>query len=258
VCRSNVHVKGSLSATVTVLGAQKSVVDFLAQVGSSEAANSTDVNLAYQSHFRLIDSDVYQPYASNDPAHFDLTLGGTDDKRWDAPLMVVIPVGPISVNVTGGMAGGAGFTSTLNGGLSRDCPNNRLTASVNGVFTPYAHLDAFAQASLGIPSVLEAGIRGTLTLVRIDLPFTNGLGIGWDGSALKLNGTSNLDLKLTSFGGKIAVFLDSLLYSTELSLIEWPGVTSNMNLFHLVFADQSLDILRLGLLGRGGEDGNVL
>jgi hypothetical protein len=257
VCHANVHVKGTLAANATLLGTSASVVDFLAQADTSEPSFG-NVDIAYQTHFRLLGADIYSPVSTDSPAHFDLTVGSTDKsgKLWSVPP-IVIPVGPINVNVTGGMSGGVGFDSTLAGGLSRNCGNNTLSASVNGVFTPYAHLDAFAQAALGIPSVLEAGIRGTLTLVRIDLPFTNGIGISWDGTGLTLNGSSNLDLKLTSFGGKIAVFLDSLLYSTELSLIEWPGVTTNMNLFNLTF-NQPLEIIRLGLLGRGGEDGNVL
>jgi hypothetical protein len=258
ICDANLHTKGLVTANADVLGQKASLVDFLAQLDTAEPAPS-QVSIHYQTHFRLLGSDIYQPVDNTSPAQFDLTIGATDRSGtlFSSPP-IVIPVGPITVNVSGGVAGGVGFTSTLGGSFARDCNANTITASATGAFTPYAHLDAFAQASLGIPSVLEAGIRGNLTLVRIDLPFTSGVGVAWNNATgLTLNGSSNLDLRLSSFGGKIAVFLDSLLYSTEMSLIEWPGVTSNMNLFHLDFS-QNLNLMKLGVLARGGEDGNVL
>src|SRR5207302_207556 len=104
------------------------------------------------------------------------------------------------------------------GSMQHDCGAHTIGFSATGTMAPYAHVDAFLQASLGFSGVLEAGVRGTLTLARVDLPLTMNASItGNLSSGMFFNGGSNLDLKMSTFGGKLVVFLDSLVGSVEQS-----------------------------------------
>ena len=250
ICNANLHMNASLSVNGSILTKSIPVVDFMAAVDTAETTTS-DNSIREQSHFKLLGSDVYTPLDQTQPLNFDIALGGvgTGDKTiWESPPLV-IPIGPIDIFVSGGISGGVGVDGGLSGGLSRDCSANTIGMSANSNLQPYAHLEGFAQAALGVPSVLEVGVRGSVTLLRASLPLNAGLKMALDGSGqVTLSGGSSLYLDLTTFGGQISVFLDSLLGSTEKELISWKGYQVSQKLFDLSFADPvALSLLQLKL-----------
>jgi hypothetical protein len=253
ICNANLHLKSLLTVNGTILSNNVGVVDFAALVDTA-GTNSSNNTVRAQTHFKLLGSDVYSPVDQTTPLDFSIALGGIDSGEkniWSSPP-IVIPIGPIDVNITGGIAGGVGVDGSLTGGLGRNCnPDvNTINLQANSSLQPFAHLEGFAQAALGVPSVLEVGVRGSVTLVRAGLPFNAGLQMALNGNgAVTLTGTSSLSLDLTTFGGNIAVFLDSLFGSTEKELISWKGLEMTQKLFELDFTTPvavSLVQLKLG------------
>lgn len=251
ICNANLHMNAALSVNGSILTANVSVVDFMAAVDTS-GTNSSNNSVREQSHFKLLGSDVYSPIDQTQPLNFNIALGGVDsgDKQiWSSPP-IDIPVGPIQVFITGGLSGGVGVAGGMSGGLSRNCNANTIGLSANSNLDPSVRLEGFAQAALGVPSVLEVGVRGSVTLIRASLPLNAGLNMALDGSGqVTLSGGSSLSLDLSTFGGQISVFVDSLLGSTEKELISWKGYEVTQKLFDLSFAKPilvSLIQLKLG------------
>ena len=272
VCNGNLQVKGALNVIATIMGQSLgdpgnlsfgaqggtgskpnlSVVDFLAEVKSSASG------LAYQGHLIILGNSLYSA-AGNAATTFDITQPDTESSsQLMPPATFFFAIGPIPISIYAGLQGGIGYSSSLQGDLNRDCPDNAIAFAAAGVISPYAHVDAYIQAALGIPSVLAAGIRGTLTLARVDLPLTLNASItGNSAQGMFFNGSSNLNLRMSTFGGKVVVFLDSLFYSIEATLVEWPGLVTDVNLFHLNF-DNALALITLKLSESGGEEADPL
>ncbi len=238
ICNANLHMNASLTVNGSILTKTVPVVDFMAAVDTS-GTNSSNNSVRAQSHFTLLGNNIYTPVDQTQPLNFNLALGGVgtgDQQIWSSPP-IDIPVGPIQVFVSGGISGGVGVDGGMSGGLSRDCNANTIGLAANSNLQPYAHLEGFAQAALGVPSVLEVGVRGSVTLIRASLPLNAGLNMALDGTGqVTLSGSSSLYLNLSTFGGQISVFLDSLIGSTEKELISWKGVELSQKLFDLSFA----------------------
>jgi hypothetical protein len=233
---ANAHVWGSLNAHGLILGTDLTVVDFASNVDTAGGCVGTTSNttITANTHFTLLGKNFYS-YSDTEPAQFNLTVANQDKSGtlFELPP-VIIPIGFVPVSVTGGLSGGVGYSATLQGGLTRDCNVGSIGVSVGGGFTPYAHLDAFASAGIGIPSVLEAGIRGIITLARVDVPFNANLTTTANGAYVTLNGSVDIDPTLTTFGGRIVLFVDSFLYSAEMTLASWPGDSFGAH-FHIDF-----------------------
>jgi hypothetical protein len=238
ICNANLHLYSSLSVNGSILTTNVSVVDFMAAVDTA-GTDSSNNTVTEQSHFKLLGSDIYTPVNATQPLNFNIALGGIDtgDKNiWTSPP-IDIPIGPIQVFVSGGIAGGVGVDGGMSGGLSRDCNANTIGLAANSDLAPFAHLEGFGQAALGVPSLLEVGVRGKVTLVKAGLPLNAGLSMQLDGSGnVTLKGGSSLYLDLSTFGGAISVFLDSLFGSTEKEIITWKGYELSQKLFDLSFA----------------------
>jgi hypothetical protein len=256
LCNGNLHINGHVDVEATFFGTEHNIASISAKVDTTKTADTTS-NIQYFEDFELLGNSIAPyPKSGSSTTSFDLTVANVDQTVGQS-LQFPFFIGPIPVTITAGAQGGVGFQSSLDGSLSRDCSSLSapLAISTAGSFAPYAHLDAFVQAGLGFSGVLEVGVGGALTLVRIDLPLTMGASVATDGKGgLTINGASNLDLKLTTFGGRLYVFLDSLVGSVEQTLVQWSGATVDTNLFHLNF-HLPVALASLRLAGPGGESG---
>ncbi len=140
------------------------------------------------------------------------------------------------------MAGPVPVTIDVYGGIGLDAPLQVLTdiAQVNTAFTPAVSLNAGASVEIGVPGVLDAGVKCTVNVLTLSCPL-NGAAALLPGSAgnggtnaqdlgIYVNLTGDLDYTLLS--GKFDVFADvTPLAHFETTIFHWPGYKNHISLF---------------------------
>jgi hypothetical protein len=167
-------------------------------------------------------------------------------------------VGPIPVKVAGWVTGVAGVKASLDGGIDRvhssDVNKDALAAKISGTIDPYAELVGHASASIDL-AIIEAGIKGRLTLVRVDLPLTIGVAVTMresdDHSRIDsvLEGSAGLNLVLHSLDGALTVFVDTPFKSYESDIVSWEGYQATLPLFNREFRPIGLSDIQQALAG---------
>lgn len=197
---------------------------------------------------------------NNVPVGEMTVLRDTKEKRqtfFDHEYLIVIGFVPITLG--GALVGSIGLDYSLEAGkktvMSGGCQLER--SGVTGTLTPFAWVQA--QVWAGVDAVVaEAGIKGILTIVLVQLPMRATVGIGPSAAnpaALDLTLNVGGDLVLTFFSGSINVYLEvgicPLCTSFEEPLVAWDGLKQKVPLFKTTATVRLAD-LRL-LVNREGE-----
>jgi hypothetical protein len=225
--------------------------------GSIVVQSHDEDRIARDISFVVLGNELLPGRSGDDPLEFHVTGG---DSIGGTPVYgsTVIPVGPIPVKVAGWITAVAGIKASLDGNISRvhspDPQIDALGAGVSGTIDPYAELVAHASASIDL-LIIEAGIKGRLTLVRVDLPFTIGVGVTMQQSSDQsridsvLEGSANLNLVLHSLDGALTVFVDTPFKSYEKDVVSWEGYQATVPLFNREFRPISLSDIHDSLTG---------
>ena len=203
-------------------------------------AKPADKNRLVQGHlhFRVVGDDLFSPvnhvvtptvYASNEPvysfepAEFDTTI-------FDDSTTVVIVFVPVTIR--GWATFQAGITYSINASLDR--PNvdsapriplgqkthrtaSRSSSSTGSSRTP--KIDGNVLGRRRHPGKLEVGLKGSLELIRLGLPYQTSANVaffdGGPGSATQSSGTrfhadQSLDLDLSTLSGQVDGFVQVL------------------------------------------------
>lgn len=246
MCEAQFQAKANLDATATVLKFPIEVVNIHASATTySMGATNNETWLNTVSHTRLLGEDIYTPVDEWSPLQFNLVAEAGRGFRVTPVDNIYIVVLGIPVKLAGGVSGGVGLKATLKGGIDRDCgPKDTIGLRSDGAVAPYGYLDAFAQASVDA-YVLEVGIRGQVTLVRLDVPLTAQVKVAMNSSGVaELTANTRLDFKLRTLDGRITVFADSLLKSYEMDLVRWSGPEVSTRLFELNYAPVPISLVK--------------
>lgn len=255
-CNLGVSANGALYADVTALYVRQELIDawgyFYLQ---DENPNNTDAENPYipdglnnnsaRAHLEILGKTVWDPEPAGEgmsPTIFNVVTADNSisETFFETSYTFVVVIIPVSVG--GGVAGRLGVSISLVGGTMDNgkgsCEQGNL--GFTGTLTPYAAIDAWAFASVDA-LVVEAGVKINLTLIRVDLPFTNNVlyGIMEGGSELGFNVSSNLDLVVTVLSGSLLAFVE-VCYIVDCSyweeeLFSWNGPSFRVNLFESKF-----------------------
>ena len=246
MCEAQFEAKANLDATATVLKFPIEVVNIHASATTySMGANNNDTWLNTVSHTRLLGEDIYTPVDEWSPLQFNLVAEAGRGFRVTPVDNIYIVVLGIPVKLAGGVSGGVGLKATLKGGIDRDCgPKDTIGLRSDGSVAPYGYLDAFAQASVDA-YILEVGIRGEVTLVRLDVPLTAQVKVALNSSGVaELTASTALDFKLRTLDGRITVFADSFFKSYEMDLVRWSGPEVSTRLCELNYAPVPISLVK--------------
>ncbi|WP_375742123.1 hypothetical protein NR800_22535 [Corallococcus interemptor] len=157
-----------------------------------------------------------------------------DAARGSATFMVWF----IPVTVSGGLSVEVGIVASMGGALGRDCTLNLITLDLLGNIGPYASANGFVSLAIGIPG-LQIGVRGTLTLVRFELPLQGRIGVALSSpthptnpNTLFLSLGTSLNFTLRSLDGRLSLFAELGFLKGEFPIVSWPGIGTSTQLFN--------------------------
>lgn len=171
---------------------------------------------------------------------FDIVADGWSEGGTMISAGATFTIAFVPVTISGGVAGriGIDYAVDLEVGDVQNCELVALTGKV----TPYAGVEAFASATVQAV-IAEAGVKVSLTLLRIDLPFEASISLVLDDQAqIALRVTNNLDLTVSFLSGRVAAYLRILWEEFEATLFSWNGPRFTKN---LMSAKLDLPILSL-------------
>ena len=200
---------------------------------SGTANKNRDHKGRLSSHLRVLGQDLYNPLA-------DETVTTVFSEADSGFTMQVPPGGPLArpsftvmagpIPITGSAWGELTFGSALEFGVKAPTgcdvldPRFRLGAT----FLPLFLASARAQVGVGVSGIVSAGVRGTLNLLTLSLPFE----VGLTGKIATVAGEAQpaldfdmqLSMLLSTLSGRISLYLEFLLYEEEWELFRWKGL----------------------------------
>lgn len=137
----------------------------------------------------------------------------------------VIVVVPVTLRV--GLSGYVGVSYAVGAWVDSGADDGQCGVKLKANLTPFAGVDVYASASLNA-GVAEVGIKVTLTIVRVDLPFQSTVGFTPTG---KLLIDTTLDLVISMLSGRFSLFARILWETYEMTLFAWDGLRFVVNIF---------------------------
>ncbi|MEQ8279883.1 MAG: MYXO-CTERM sorting domain-containing protein [Deltaproteobacteria bacterium] len=198
----------------------------------------------------LVDTGPHQ-FATN--MDFNIIEDGGEESEDFFKAQATITVVVVPVTIRGGVAGRIGATVGLGMGQPKGGSCSTADVLLEGHFTPYVGVDAFASVSIDA-LIVEAGIKVTLVLVQADLPLDVAVEVDGmqAGSVLGANMavSANLDLVLSILSGWVSAFVEICYligceYFEEI-LFRWDGPRFTQNLFSVGFEVPLLPLTTLG------------
>ena len=212
-------------------------------------------------HFRVVGDDIFEPinvavvptvYASTEPLYSFEPLSD-DETLFDESTTITVVIIPVTIR--GWATFHAGVNYKINASLDR--PNihtakgakaaNENPFSLNNTIEPYAQIDGNVSVAIGIPG-LEVGLKGSLTLIRMGLPYHSSAAIKrFDPTDKKAAGnrflaSQGLDFTVASLSGTVSGFVEILLWEAEAELFHWDGITSTTPIFALNEVDANVEM----------------
>jgi hypothetical protein len=152
-------------------------------------------------------------------------------------------IGPVWVNVGGGVAGNFGVAIIGGAGTlpnrPGDCGAGQL--GLEGRFEPFFGFNGFLSAGLDY-YIIAAGVKITLTIIRVSFPYNVRLTFEGKPSDADPSGVdvrmvlaNNLDLAITALSGKIEVYIQVCFIICEdwsATLFRWDGLRFSETIFH--------------------------
>ena len=165
-------------------------------------------------------SDVLGSHHFGDDGHEDFDLVDT-----------IVVVGIVPVSLKGGFS--VTYGADMNIGLTvGPCDPANPKVSIDDTFTPEVGIDAYLSAGVDL-LIVEAGIRGRLTLVKARLPLESHLKIAADDQGdVAITPSSTLDLVLTELSGSISVYVRFVFWTIERQLFGWDGLSQTIHLWN--------------------------
>ncbi|HZI14385.1 MAG TPA: hypothetical protein VE153_28725 [Myxococcus sp.] len=244
VCNAQLQARASFNANAKILKQSVGLLDALAWLDTytpdpTYAPNQTV--LRTHAHLTVVGMSIYDSGWRETPLEFSIATNPryTVNKQM---AETYIPVLGVPVRVAGGVSGVVGLDAGLGGNMTRDCNVNTVGFLAKGVVKPYAQVDGWITASVNA-YVLEVGVYGRLTLVRVDLPMSLELATQGTASVRTMSANTRLDMVLRTLDGRMGVFGRTAFGTYEKDLVKWQGPEMRSTLFEYGMSPTSLALL---------------
>jgi hypothetical protein len=231
-CDTNARLYGEFNAYVNVFSPTRHEV---AHVRGEAATEGNGIRLKLGA--RVFGLSVY-----NHDQHYPLRVTFAEHKPFvesdAAQASATFMVWFIPVTVSGGVSVEVGLRMSIGGAISRRCEEDLLGLDLFGTITPYANANGFASVGIGVPG-LRVGVKGTLVIVRVNVPLYGDIGIYLSSpshptnpNTLFLRLSSRLDIEIRSLDGRIVVFGELGPFKAEFPIVSWSGFGGSANVFN--------------------------
>jgi hypothetical protein len=240
-CKSNLRGGGKFGVTGTVFSVSKQVVDFNAWAFTkTEQENNQDKDYLHeQLSMKILDENLFSPIDAKQQANYAFVSSpskklGKDGNGYSMSKTFIVVAVPVTVK--GGLTGSFGVDIKLQAGIIRDCVGlpDQMNIGVSSHLKPYVDLDAYLSAGIGW-SGLSAGVKGEVNLIEVELPFNAEAGLKFmatnTGSDLFLASKADLNLLLRTLRGKVSVYIEYIVGSSEKEIFSWNGYEVKSKLF---------------------------
>ena len=236
-CEADVSNNASFETKLTVLGGSIPIVSSNMAL-STKAAPSEKLHA--EASLRVLGQDLMTP-VNQDASTFHIAEGPERSTRQSASTYIVVIAVPLKL--TAGASGAVGVDYAISGTARRQCAQRLASISGSTMVRPWLRFDAFASVSLDL-LVAEAGVRATLTLLQVNLPFKSTLKLEPTGPQNKLTFVSdaNMNLDLRTLDGKVVVFVEYLDREAQKTIVAWKGLHTTQQLFDFDRFSVPLDI----------------
>jgi hypothetical protein len=237
-CKSNLRGGGTFDVSGSVFGMTKNVVDLDAWAYTKTDDDEQDF-LHEELSMKILGEHLFDPINAKQQANYSFVATpskklGKDGQGYKVQKTFIVVAVPVTV--TGGLTGTFGIDVKLQAGLIRDCVNlpDQMNIGVQSNLKPYIDLDAYVSAGVGWPG-LSIGIKGEVNLIEAELPFNAKAGLEFlghnNGADLFLVAKSDLNLVLRTLSGKVSVYVEYIIDSSEWELFSWNGYEVKSKLF---------------------------
>ncbi|HEY8211188.1 MAG TPA: hypothetical protein VIG99_27075, partial [Myxococcaceae bacterium] len=188
LCRANLYAFSDFRATATLLNNWS--WELVYGRGMIETVRDDEVHV--EASLRVLSNDIFQPV--NQTFHAELTTG-PQSVGYNLPFSYDFPYDLVVIKVGAKLefVGQLGLDYSLSGGIIRDCAHKDLGAGIDGAAKPWGRIDTSVTAYASIlGGALYGGVKGSVMLVRAELPVDAHLGIH------TVAPDNNLGLRLTA------------------------------------------------------------
>lgn len=245
LCTTKLDSWAELDAKGTVLHGEIPVGYFDARASAKQvtpAGGNPTMGFETALTARILGVTVFAgQYSKSYPSTF--AIAASPQQTYASPRATAsFVLGGVPLNVSAYVAGGAGVDMSLTGSATSSCVTaaaSQLNLHLGGAVSPWAALEGVAEVSVGVPGVLEAGVRGRLVLLKASLPFHAKADATFDTgrAAITFRAQQQLRFALETVGGRVSVYLSSLGVDVyEEDLFSWEGVTYDAPLFRNDFS----------------------
>jgi hypothetical protein len=237
-CKANLRAGGTLDVTGSVFGMTRNVVDFDAWAYTKTESNDVDY-LHEEMSMKILGDNLFQPIDVKQQAEYhwaanpSRSLGKNGEGYKTSKTFIILAV---PVTVTGGLTGTFGIDMKLDAGIIRDCVGapDLMNIGVATHVKPYIDLNAYVSAGVGWPG-LSIGVKGEVVLIEASMPFNAKAGLELQGTNTGANlflvAKSDLALNLRTLSGKVSVYVEYIIDSSEWELFSWNGYEVKSKLF---------------------------
>jgi hypothetical protein len=238
-CAAKAAVHAEFNASGRLFGKNFSLVAVSAEA-ISQAGENVPMPATFDPYVSVVGIEVWNPATP-----YDISLSFSHDLTTSDPLhaeaAAVVLIGPVPVSFHAGVTGQAGLRTSLDLDTSRsraDCRNDHAVKFLNasGVLEPWGYVRGNAGAALGIAGIGSAGVDIDLLMLDMRAPFTAGVWLGIEPSAVttvKLGGSFRQNLRLGSLDGKVTGFLQHPLGTERVEFFSWDGPRLDVTLFNV-------------------------
>lgn len=235
VCQMKGSVHGDVSFDAHLVGKKFPIVSGSVRV-RSEPNDTGDAEV--DAYLKFMDVSLYESKQAPWKGTQDFADRESPRRSLDVPDVKPrfdVMVGPVPVS--GQVWGELSFGSAIDvGGVANNpaaCDPTNLKFGVTAGYTPYFRASGVGQVGVGISGLVSAGIRAAVTLIQLATPVTFGVNMSTKGNKPSVSFDADVDLLLSTLGGRVSLYLEFLLYEEEFELFRWRGVAADANLLEL-------------------------
>lgn len=236
VCQMKGNVHAEMSFDAHLVGKKFPIVSGSVHVRSQPNDSG---NAEYTAHLRLLDVSLYEDKSTKFKGTQKFDKGEEKSQR-GKQIPAVKPrfdvmVGPVPVSgqVWGELSFGSSLAVGGTAARSNQCDPSSMSFGVEGGYQPYFRAAGVGQVGVGISGLVSAGIRAALTLVQLSTPISFGAGMKMKDGKPNVSFDADVDLLLSTLGGRVSLYLEFLLYEEEFELFRWRGIATDLSLLSL-------------------------
>jgi len=230
VCALKGSIHGNMSFDAFLVGDKYPVVSGAVRVRSQPGSGG---NAEYNAYLNMFEMSLYQSEKAGWAGTQTFADSSTPGKSVSVPDVrprFDVMVGPVPVS--GEVWGELMFASSLSvgGNASTECTVTAPRFALDGGYMPSFTASGNGKVGVGIAGLVSAGIRATLTLVRIGTPLEFGIAMSSKDGKPSVQFTSDVSLYLATLGGRVSLYIEFLLYEEEFELFRWKGLSHTIPL----------------------------